>query len=440
MRMTPRKNEHGQILIMAAFALIALLGMSGLAIDSGRGYGVKAKLNSAVDAAAIAGARALANGDSDAVRIDNAKTAARNYYQANFPADYLGSKRGDVAIDAAHSVDGYWTISVKATADMPVSFLKVLGMSNVSVAAASQARRRDLDMILVIDTSGSLAPPISSASTMPSLKTAAINFINKFNSGPNGDRVGLVSFASGAVVDVPINKDGSRGFDRTRITNAINVLSAAGSTASAEGTRVALNELNAVPAASRSSLRVIVFFSDGAPNTVPAAFSASATGDLFSETSSGGRPDKVYYNNQRNVLRGNYSISTLPGSGFMINGLGNIPLAGRRSFSSWPTNSRCNVNKAARNMVEYVADAARGQAIKFYSIGLGASLNSLEINFCGYGVNEQGASIMKRLANTSDSDTYNAAQPQGVYAFAADASELNYAFTTIASEILRLSM
>lgn len=439
MRTALGKRQHGQILIMAAFSLIALLGMAGLAIDSGRGYGVKAKLNSAVDAAAIAGARALAGGESDDVRLDNARTAARNYYQANFPADYLGASRGDVAVDAVHSPDGYWTVSVSGVATMPVTFLRVLGMGNVSVAAASQARRRDLDMILVIDTSGSLAPPISSATTFPTLKTAAINFINKFNAGPNGDRIGLVSFASGAEIDVPIVKDGSRGFDRNQITNAINALSAAGSTASAEGTRVALNELNAVPAASRSSLRVIVFFSDGAPNGLPASFSAAATGDLYSETNTGGRPERVYYNDRRNVLRGNYNITNLPAAGFAINGVGNIPLAGRRNFINWPQNDRCNVNKAARNMVENVASTARGQGIKVYSIGLGAALNTLEINFCGYGLNESGASIMKRLANTGDADTYDAAQPQGVYAFAAEASELNYAFTTIASEILRLS-
>lgn len=425
---------------MAAFSLIALLAVAGLAIDSGRGYGVKAKLNSAVDAAAIAGARALASGESDEARVDNARTTARNYYQANFPADYLGASRGDVAVDAVHSPDGYWTVSVNGAANMPVTFLRVLGMGNVSVVAASQARRRDLDMILIMDTSGSLAPPISSASTFPTLKTAAINFINKFNAGPNGDRVGLVSFASGAEIDVPIVKDGSRGFDRAQITNAINALNSGGSTASAEGTRVALNELNAIPAASRSSLRVIVFFSDGAPNGVPAAFSAAATGDLYSETNSGGRPERVFYNNRRNVLRGNYNIPTLPASGFSIDGVGNVPLAGRRSFTNWPDNTRCNVNKAARNMVENVANTARGQGVKVYSIGLGAALNTPEITFCGYGINESGASIMKRLANTSDSDSYNAAQPQGVYAFAADATELNYAFTTIASEILRLSM
>jgi len=97
------------------------------------------------------------------------------------------------------------------------------------------------------------------------------------------------------------------------------------------------------------------------------------------------------------------------------------------------------VNKAARNMVENVANTARSQQIKVYSIALGAAVNTQEITFCGYGANDSGSSILKRLANTSDSDTRNDAQPIGLYAWAATASELDNAFSTIASEILRLS-
>ena len=115
----------------------------------------------------------------------------------------------------------------------------------------------------------------------------------------------------------------------------------------------------------------------------------------------------------------------------------------RGSRSITYTNTRCNVNKAARNMVENVANSARSgtgtNAISVYTLGLGAALNNLEINFCGYGPAERGASILKRLANTTDSDTYNSAQPSGIYAYAATASELNRAFQEIANQILRIS-
>ena len=109
-------------------------------------------------------------------------------------------------------------------------------------------------------------------------------------------------------------------------------------------------------------------------------------------------------------------------------------------------NNKCNVNKAARNMVENVANAARSgignDAITIYTLGLGFRLRTLEIppSMCSsYGNEEQGENILKRLANTTDSDTYNSSQPTGLYVFASDESQLSAAFQTIANRILRLS-
>lgn len=102
-------------------------------------------------------------------------------------------------------------------------------------------------------------------------------------------------------------------------------------------------------------------------------------------------------------------------------------------------NSRCNVNKAARNMIENVADTAHGQGVLIMSVGLGAALRSLEITFCGYGVAEDGEHILKRLANASDSDTLKPPpQAQGLYCYAGDAAQLPACFDRIASAILRL--
>ena len=443
------KYESGQILILAALMMIILVAIVGLAIDSGRAYSVKAKLNAAVDAGAIAGARALAKGEDDAARLAAAQAAVRNYYFANYPTNYMGSTLGPPLIDAVHLPSGYWRVTVSGTSTLNTTLMRILGFEEVPVAADGQAIRRDLDVILVLDTSGSLGPPTSPSTTLPLLKEAAIRFIDRFNAGNNGDRVGLVSFASGAVVDVPIVKDGSRGFNRTTVVNAINALTVTGSTASSEGMRRALNEINGVPVASRSSLRAIVFFSDGAPNDVSATFvnnSTPVTGDLYSETDSPGtaRADRVFRHDQRDNQLGTYAnIATLPNEGFVVTGTGNIPLAGynlKRTLTGTPyTNTRCNVNKAARNMLENVANTARSQDINTHSIGLGTRVNSLEITFCSYNTIEYGSNILKRIANAVDSDTYNSAQPTGLYAWAASDSELDNAFDTIASEILRLT-
>lgn len=453
---------QGQIVVVVAVSLVVLIAMIGLAIDSGRGYGVKAKLSSAVDAASIAAARALSQGATDADRIVAANAAALKFYNANFPDDYLGATRNPPTVVAAPNTPdfGKWTVTVQGSADMPVTFLKVLGITEpIEVGASGKTIKRDVDVMLVLDTSGSLANP---SSALPTLKTAATTcFVNKFTAGAGGDRVGFVSFASGAQLNVPINKNATRGFDKTAVTNAINGLpGASGSTAQAEGMRIALEDIDAIPSGIlRSSLRVIVFFSDGAPNDVSATFSPSKgvplAGDLYSETSGPAttRANNLYRNDLRDQLLRSFDTTTTGTVGYIQTlpnlGLGNpaVPLNGKRTLDRVSTsdpaypaliNTRCNVNKAARNMIENVANRARGENIMIYTVGVGDALNSNEINFCGYGPVEYGANILNRLSNSATSDTYDSSQPAGMYLHATDMSGVCAAFSSIASQILRL--
>ena len=441
-------HDKGQIAIIVAITLVVLIGMVGLAVDSGRGYGVKAKLSAAVDAAAIAAARGL-TGDNDAERIANAQLASQKFFYGNFPNNYLGSTPTSLSTTAVHKSDGYWQVNVNATANLPTTFMRVLGQNELDVLAASEIIRRDVDIVLVMDTSGSIG------SAMAGLKACAKNsFVNKFIDGPGGDRLGLVSFASGAVLDVPINKDATRGFNKTQMNNAIDSFTSSGWTGSAEGMRRALNEINAIPASLRSSLRVIVFFSDGAPNALPATFDRLAgppnpvTGDLESETSgsAASRATELYREDSRDTLRASYNnINVLRNTGFNITGVGDIPLASynnARPLTGSPiTNTRCNVNKAARNMVENVANTARTQGIYVHSAALGTAVNNPETSFSGgcSTNSEVGSTILRHVANTTDSTAYNAAQPTGIYVSAATIAQCDDAFSKIASEILRLT-
>ena len=175
MKSSNRNYCKGQVIIIFALSLVVLVGMVGLAIDSGLAYGVKAKLSAAVDAAAIAGARALGTGVSDNERIANAKAAAQKFFAGNFPNNYLGVTSTTLNIpDPVHNSNGYWDVKVSATATMPTTFIRVLSLKQVTVAAVGETIRRDLDMILVLDTSGSLSGVFST------VQSAAVNFIGKF--------------------------------------------------------------------------------------------------------------------------------------------------------------------------------------------------------------------------------------------------------------------
>src|SRR5882724_13067299 len=52
-------NERGSIAIYFGFSAIVFIGVAGLAVDAARGYLIKARLSEAIDAAALAGGKAL---------------------------------------------------------------------------------------------------------------------------------------------------------------------------------------------------------------------------------------------------------------------------------------------------------------------------------------------------------------------------------------------
>ncbi len=440
-------KQKGQVVVLVALALILLILFTGLALDSGIAFAVKAKLYAAVDAATLAAGESLGQGGTDPERIANARAAAERFFAGNFPTGYFRATPSAPDITIEHNIaEGVWDITVSATADVPTFFMWLGGVDTLTPYAEAAAERKDLDLMLVLDTSGSLNNP---SDAFPKLIAASKDFVDRFIDGAGGDRLGLISFASGAEINIPINKDATRGFVKADVITAIDNLGGpSGSTASEEAFRLAFSELEAVPVAFRSSLRVIVFFSDGAPNTVAANYDNGGTsvlGDLYSWTSPGGPPYRMFRLDRRNTdLPNANNISVLPekdhSDSINFFSFNNIRTLTDPSPGSSGANTRCNLNKAARNMVENVANQARNQDIVVITLGLGNRLQTLEITFCGYLLaTEKGENILKRLANTTDVDTYNPGQEGGLYVFAENPDDLQGAFDRIASFILRLT-
>ena len=435
------RRSDGQILIMTALALTVLMGLSALTIDLGMAYAVKAKLNSAVDAASLAAGKAVKIGADDNTRRANATAAANRFFAANFPAGIRSTTATTFSVDSITNVEGTWTIRVSASTVAPTFFSPMFFEDPIRVGASAEATVKTLDMMLVLDCSGSLG------GDFPALRDAAKNFINGFQEGSGGDRIGLVTFASGAVLSEAINKDANRGFSKSSLNSDLNATSMGGATNAEEAMRLAKKELDDIPSNLRSTLRAIVFFSDGAPNIVSGNFVNSETirqGGLYSVTDGSSRPYQLFVIDQRTSSQVNYTnILTLPATDYT----GTVNLASfnnARSLTGSPvTNSWCDLNMAARNMVENIANAARGgsgnAAVTIYSIGLGQRLRTNEVSNCAYGASEYGENILKRVANTPDSDRYQASQPTGLYVWAADASQLNSAFQKVRSAVLRLS-
>ncbi|MDN4038176.1 pilus assembly protein [Massilia sp. YIM B02443] len=449
--MTPLLHrQRGAVAIMTALAMLVLLAVVGLVIDGGLAYLVKARLNAAVDSAALAGARAVTTGNNQTEQTASAQGAAADFFNANMPTSFLLSSPKLLATKVSFD-QGQATIDVSAEAPMPVSVMQVVGFSSLKPVAAAQTIRRDLDMAFVIDTSGSLQ---TQAATV---RSSAKTFLNKFN--VTQDRVSLIHFASGAEVDFPINQS-ARGFNRASMLKKIDAYVFADGTASVEGMWNARDQLNAIPTANRSTMRVIVFFSDGDPSALGSVVTFATAADCTVP----GVIDKTVDDQSRTWV--GYGMSDLDSSQFSYisdrcRTIRNNKVM-TRSLPAWynahdnkrefpivtdrPRRvtadlstvdaTKRNIELAARNLAEAVADKARDEGIVVFTLGMGAQLKK-----GGAYDTDTGEMILKCMANVPDAPSrcYNAAKPEGMYCYAATEADLTPCFSRLASAILRIT-
>ncbi|SIO26695.1 Flp pilus assembly protein TadG [Paraburkholderia phenazinium] len=440
-------RQRGAVSIIVAASIVLLIGILGLAVDAGMGYMVKAKLDAATDAAAIAAGEAVTTGSNQATQSANAVTAAQTFFAANYPKGYLGTTVTMNTPSVAFN-QGTITIDTAAQATLPVSFMHLFGFNLLNVASSSQTVRKDLDLVLIIDTTGSMA---TDSAVPPAVRSAAITFLQQFD--PLTDRVSLIHFAYGTVVDQPFNGN-ARGFDMAAMTKSINALNFAGSTNSEEAYWNALNQLNTV-ITQPSSLRVIVFFSDGAPNSFASIFpTINKTCGLTAGTVI--TPDKKTPLPPSGLYADNIESQALPSPCYSSNAsnvITALPTWYNAHNTSWLNNQTipvitntprvvtstvnyANVNNAARNIAEGMANVARNEGTYVYAIGRGSELLQPE-----GANNEIGQNVLKCMANTTDSLSrcYNPKQPVGVYCSALTPSDMTPCFSKLASEILRIA-
>ncbi len=128
------KEEKGNVIIIVAFSLIIILGMAALTIDIGYIYTAKNQLQSAVDAAALAGAAGLI------VNPGEATNQAIYFASQNYCVDQ------PVLIDADNvtfpNVD---RIRVQGTRLLNLYFGGILGMSTLNINAVAVAQLGILD-------------------------------------------------------------------------------------------------------------------------------------------------------------------------------------------------------------------------------------------------------------------------------------------------------
>ncbi len=294
------RDERGQSLVYLAVAMVVLLGFVALAIDTGLAFVERRRMQNAADAGALAGVSVLSRGGADAeVWAAVERYAAFENHADQVQASYIGGPGGAVlgSVGGGSIPSGASGVRVNARRSVPSFLAGVLGISTVTAQAVGAGGMGLVDIVLVMDRSGSMDddscswkpyPPASGVScslpvnqtnctrcyvlqgsvreygvwTLPpqpmtAAKAAATTFVDLNN--PTLARLGLVSYADGATLNQGLTAD------FPAVKTSINSLVADGCTAAPAGIRQARSELTG--ARSRpEAMDVIVFLTDGLPN------------------------------------------------------------------------------------------------------------------------------------------------------------------------------
>ena len=208
-RSSAKRNIHrkrrGAIVVLTAFLLVIFMCMLAFAIDVGYMNLWRTDLQHASDAAVLAGAAVIPQGE------DEAATLAREYAARNLPLS-----ADEYSVDVA---TGYWNRntrvfvaggtpidSIQVTVnrkEIPLFFAPLMGSRSFDTAASAVASFRPRDIMLVLDFSGSM----NSQRKIQELKSATKLFFEILDASGDIDRVGFVRYATQAELEVPLTNN-----------------------------------------------------------------------------------------------------------------------------------------------------------------------------------------------------------------------------------------
>ncbi|RSU46104.1 hypothetical protein BRX43_16670 [Sphingomonas sp. S-NIH.Pt15_0812] len=148
------RDVAGNTLAIMAIALIPLTAMAGAGVDTARLYVVKARLQQACDAGALAGRKFMLDSGGSALDATATKQA-QQFFANNFTTGYMQS--GTPKFTPTKTADNQ--VAGTATVTVPMTISKMVAASDVTLTVTCEARYdvADADVMFVLDTTGSMA-------------------------------------------------------------------------------------------------------------------------------------------------------------------------------------------------------------------------------------------------------------------------------------------
>ena len=187
------RDEEGVITIVALIFFVMMMLAGGVAIDFMRAETERAKLQYTLDRAVLAAASLTQETERDIVVKDYLRAAGLEGHPVSITGEGgPGSDFRRVTVEAQGSIDSL--------------FLRMLGVDQLRIPASATAeeRKSTIELVLVLDMSGSMDKPSGGASgetKMDALQEAANSFVEKVVSGREENTVvSIVPY--GAQVDM----------------------------------------------------------------------------------------------------------------------------------------------------------------------------------------------------------------------------------------------
>ncbi|HEY4140147.1 MAG TPA: TadE/TadG family type IV pilus assembly protein [Pseudolabrys sp.] len=183
----------GNVAITFALAALPVVGAVGFAVDYSHANSVKAAMQAALDSTALMLAK-----DAATVTSAQLQTNATNYFNSLFTRP----EAKNVVVSASYTTDGGSKVLVTGVANVPTTFLGIIGYNNIAVNGSSTTAwgSTRLRVALVLDTTGSM----SDDGKIAALKTATNNLLTQLKgaASTNGDvYVSIVPFSRGVNLD-----------------------------------------------------------------------------------------------------------------------------------------------------------------------------------------------------------------------------------------------
>src|SRR5581483_4843382 len=206
------RRQRGQMMVLFALAFIAMTAGVGMSADMGMYIVEQQHLQTAVDSAAIAGARTLVAYSGDPNALTRAQTTAQNYLTLyGYPSSAFTSPNGSLTTDSP----AVRQFHILARRNRPTMLIKFIGISQLTAKGEGTANAElKADIYAANDVTSSMNP-----TDISNLGDALNNFVDMLGLDPNdanGPQVGIGRFVGERCMRTTASNTSTGGWNTTR--------------------------------------------------------------------------------------------------------------------------------------------------------------------------------------------------------------------------------